>query len=165
MPARRCAGAAKPLGGSPLRGRAALSAPLRRARADAAAAAKAGRPVLAAPPGPLGSFPPQTLRPGSAVAAGYSNGDVRTSAIGTVAYVDGDRVWVFGHQLEGVGRRALLLQDAYVFRVINNPLQLGQIGATYKLAPSGHDLGTVSTTVQRRRRAHRRAAAHRPGRT
>ena len=81
--------------------------------------------MLAVPPGPLGTFPPQTLRPGSAVAVGYSNGDVRTSSVGTVAYVDGDRVWVFGHQLEGVGRRALLLQDAYVFRIINNPLQLG----------------------------------------
>jgi hypothetical protein len=109
------------------------------------AAAKAGRPVLAVPPGPLGTFPPQTLRPGSAVAVGYSSGDVRTSAVGTVTYVDGDRVWVFGHQLEGVGRRALLLQDAYVFRIVNNPLALGQIGSTYKLASSGHDLGTVSS--------------------
>ena len=98
------------------------------------ASAKAGRPVLAVPPGPLGTFPPQTLQPGSAVAVGYSTGDVRTSSVGTVTYVDGDRVWVFGHQLEGVGRRALLLQDAYVFRIVNNPLALGQIGTTYKLA-------------------------------
>ena len=115
------------------------------ANALVAAGAKAGRPVLAVPPGPLSSFPPQTLRPGSAVAVGYSNGDVRTSSVGTVSYVDGDRVWVFGHQLEGAGRRALLLQDAYVFRIVNNPLQLGQIGATYKLAASGHDLGTVTS--------------------
>ena len=115
------------------------------AQALAAAGAKAGRPVLTVPPGPLGSFPVQTLRPGSAVAAGYSNGDIRTSAVGTVAYVDGDRVWVFGHQLEAAGRRALLLQDAYVFRIVNNPNQLGQIGATYKLAASGHDLGTVTS--------------------
>ena len=79
-----------------------LSAPV--ANALTAAAAKAGRPVLAVPPGPLGTFPPQTLRPGSAVAVGYSNGDVRTSAVGTVAYVDGDRVWVFGHAARG--RRA-----------------------------------------------------------
>src|SRR6478609_1665605 len=119
-----------------------LNAPL--ANALTAAAAKSGRPVLAVPPGPLGSFPPQTLRPGSAVAVGYSNGDVRTSAIGTVAYVDGDRIWVFGHQLEGNGRRALLLQDAYVFRIINNPLQISTFAATYKLAASGHDLGTIS---------------------
>ena len=115
------------------------------AQALTAAGAKAGRPVLTVPPGPLGSFPAQTLRPGSAVAAGYSNGDIRTSAVGTVAYVDGDRVWVFGHQLEAAGRRALLLQDAYVFRVVNNPNQLGQIGTTYKLAASGHDLGTVTS--------------------
>lgn len=115
------------------------------ARALTAAGLKAGRPMLAVPPGPLGSFPVQTLRPGSAVAAGYSNGDIRTAAVGTVAYVDGDRVWVFGHQLEAAGRRALLLQDAYVFRIINNPNQLGTIGATYKLAASGHDLGTVTS--------------------
>jgi hypothetical protein len=115
------------------------------AQALTAAGAKAGRPVLTVPPGPLGSFPVQTLRPGSAVAAGYSNGDIRTSAVGTVAYVDGDRVWVFGHQLEAAGRRALLLQDAYVFRIVNNPNQLGQIGATYKLAASGHDVGTVTS--------------------
>jgi hypothetical protein len=120
-----------------------LSGPL--ARALTAAGAKAGRPVLAVPPGPLGTFPPQVLRPGSAVAVGYSSGDIRTSSVGTVAYVDGDRVWAFGHQLEGAGRRALLLQDAYVFRIVNNPLQLGQVGTTYKLAASGHDLGTVSS--------------------
>jgi hypothetical protein len=119
-----------------------LSAPL--AKSLTTAAAKAGRPLLAVPPGPLASFPPQTLRPGSAVAVGYSNGDVRTSATGTVAYVDGDRIWVFGHELEGNGRRALLLQDAYVFRIVNNPLQAGTLGSTYKLASSGHDLGTIS---------------------
>ena len=73
---------------------------------------------------------------------------MRTSAVGTVAYVDGDRVWVFGHQLEGVGRRALLLQDAYVFRIVNNPLALGQIGTTYKLGvvrarPRDGQLGRV----------------------
>ena len=115
------------------------------ANALTTASAKAGRPVLTVPPGPLGTFAPQTLQPGSAVAVGYSTGDVRTSSIGTVTYVDGDRVWVFGHQLEGVGRRALLLQDAYVFRIVNNPLALGQIGTTYKLASSGHDLGTISS--------------------
>ena len=108
------------------------------------AAAKAGKTVLAVPAGPLGSFPAQTLRPGSAVAVGYSTGDVRTSAVGTVVYVDGDKVWLFGHSLEAAGRRALLLQDAYVFRIINNPLQVGTSAATYKLAASGHDLGTVS---------------------
>jgi hypothetical protein len=120
-----------------------LSTPL--ANALTAAGAKVGRPVIAVPPGPLGTFAPQVLRPGSAVAVGYATGDVRASAIGTVAYVDGDRVWVFAHQLEGVGPRALLLQDAYVYRIINNPLQIGSVASTYKFASSGHDLGTVSS--------------------
>jgi hypothetical protein len=107
------------------------------------AAQKAGRQLLAAPAGPAGNFPVQTLRPGSAVSTGYSSGDVRVSAVGTVAYTDGPSVWAFGHALEDAGARALLLQDAYVFRVVNNPLQY-QTAATYKLAAPGHDLGTLT---------------------
>jgi hypothetical protein len=106
-------------------------------------AQKAGRTVLAVPAGPLGSFPKQTLRPGSAVGTAYSSGDLRYGAVGTVSYVDGDKVWAFGHPLEDAGPRALLLQDAYVFRVVNNPVQLSS-AATYKLASLGHDLGTLT---------------------
>ncbi len=118
-----------------------VSAPI--ASALAAAGQKAGRMVLAAPAGPIGNFPVQTLRPGSAVGTGYSSGDVRVGAIGTVSYVDGTSVWAFGHSLEDAGARALLLQDAYVFRVVNNPVQLSS-ATTYKLAAVGHDVGTLS---------------------
>ena len=107
-------------------------------------AAKRGRVLLAAPAGPLGSFPPQQLKPGSAFGVGYASGDIAASAIGTVAYVDGDRVWGFGHPLDAVGARSLLLQDAYVFRVINNPLALGDFSGTYKYAATGHDLGALT---------------------
>jgi hypothetical protein len=113
------------------------------ASALAATGQKLGRPVLAAPAGPLGSFPKQTLRPGAAVGTAYSSGDLRFGAVGTVSYVDGDKVWAFGHPLEDAGARALLLQDAYVFRVVNNPVSLGT-ATTYKLASLGHDLGTLS---------------------
>jgi hypothetical protein len=112
-------------------------------RALEKAGKRLGRPVSAVPPGPLGSFPPQTPRPGSAVAAGYSNGDVRMSAVGTVAYTDADRVWAFGHPFEGVGARSLFLQDAYVYRVVNDP-NASITGGSYKLAAPGHDLGTVT---------------------
>jgi hypothetical protein len=108
-----------------------------------AAAQKAGRTVLAVPAGPVGSYPKQTLVPGSAVGTAYSDGDLRYGAVGTVSYVDGDKVWAFGHPLEDVGARALLLQDAYVFRVINNPVQITE-ASTYKLAALGHDLGTLT---------------------
>ncbi len=119
-----------------------LSRPL--STALARAARKRGRTILAAPPGPLTSFPPQRLRPGSAVGVGYSSGDLTIGAVGTVAYVDGDRVWSFGHELDAAGRRSLLMQDAYVYRVINNPNQLGELGSTYKLAAAAHDVGTFS---------------------
>src|SRR3954469_6669025 len=113
------------------------------ASALAATGQKLGRTVLAAPAGPLGSFAKQTLRPGAAVGTAYSSGDLRFGAVGTVSYVDGDKVWAFGHPLEDAGARALLLQDAYVFRVVNNPVALGS-AMTYKLASLGHDVGTLS---------------------
>jgi hypothetical protein len=108
------------------------------------AAARRGRVLLAAPAGPLGSFPVQQLRPGSAFGVGYASGDLAASAIGTVSYTDGDRVWGFGHPLDGVGARALLLQDAYVFRVIDNPVVIPGVSGTYKYAAAGHDVGTLS---------------------
>jgi hypothetical protein len=108
------------------------------------AAARQGRTVLATPAGPLGSFPVQTLRPGSAFGVGYASGDISVSAIGTVTYTDGDQVWGFGHPLDGVGARSLLLQDAYVFRVVNNPVAIPGVAGTYKYAASGHDIGTLT---------------------
>src|SRR3954447_8283768 len=102
-----------------------------------------GRPVIAVPAGPLGSFPPQTLRPGAAVSAGYSSGDLRIGAIGTVTYTNGGRVWAFGHPFEAAGARSLLLQDAYVFKVVNDP-NASLTGGSYKLAVAGHDVGTLT---------------------
>jgi len=115
---------------------------LMRARVSRAAR-RAGRPVLAAPAGPRTVFPVQTLRPGSAVAAALSSGDVSISAVGTVAYTKGSSVWGFGHPFEGSGRRSLLLQDAYVYSVINNPLAADN-AFTYKLAVPGHTVGTLT---------------------
>lgn len=109
------------------------------------AARRAGHPVLAAPAGPLGGFGPAPLVPGAAVSAAISTGDLAVGAVGTVSYRDGDRLWAFGHQLDGLGRRSLFLTDAYVFSVINNPLGLAEVGAmTYKLASSS---GTVQGAV------------------
>jgi hypothetical protein len=108
-----------------------------------AAGRRIGRHVIAVPAGPLGSFPPQQLRPGSAVSVGYSTGDLRLGAVGTVAYTDADRVWSFGHSFESAGARNLLLQDAYVFRVVNEP-NAALTGGSYKLAVGGHDVGTLT---------------------
>ncbi len=112
-------------------------------RAIEATGRKYGRQIIAAPAGPLGSFPVQELRPGSAMAVGYSGGDLRLGGIGTVAYTDAGRVWSFGHSFESAGARNLLLQDAYVYRVINDP-NAALTGGSYKLAAAGHDVGTLS---------------------
>lgn len=112
-------------------------------RAIEATGRRLGRPIIAVPAGPLGSFPVQELRPGSAVSVGYSGGDLRLGAVGTVAYTDAGRVWSFGHAFESAGARNLLLQDAYVFRVVNEP-NAAFTGGSYKLASAGHDVGTLS---------------------
>jgi hypothetical protein len=120
-----------------------LSTPL--ASAIQRAAAKEGRVVYAAPSAPrdASTFPVQTLVPGASVAAGYSSGAIAAGAIGTVAYVDGNNVWAFGHELAGAGRRDLFLQDAYVYTVVNNPLGTSDT-STYKLAAPGHPVGLLS---------------------
>ncbi len=118
-----------------------LSTPIRHALL--AAARRANTPLLAAPSGPSVAYPPYPLVPGASVAAGLSSGDIAIAAIGTVAYRDGDKLWAFGHLLEGYGRRALPLLDAYVFSVIDNPLGTFE-AETYKLAAAGRPVGTLT---------------------
>jgi hypothetical protein len=112
----------------------------------ARAARRSGRVVLAAPPGPVGGYPAVDPQPGSAVGAALSTGDVAIAAVGTVAYRDGDQIYAFAHALDGIGRRALFLQDSYVFGVIGNPIGVPELGAiTYKLTSSGgHALGSFT---------------------
>jgi hypothetical protein len=110
-----------------------------------AAARRSGVPLLAAPSGPALPYPPYAPTPGTSIAAGLSTGDIALAAIGTVTYRDGDRVWAFGHQLDGAGRRSLPLLDAYVFSVIDNPIAFDEFTTTYKLATAGRPVGTLTS--------------------
>jgi hypothetical protein len=109
------------------------------------AAARSGRLVVAAPTGAgqVTNFPVQPLIPGASVSASYSSGAVPMGAVGTVTYVDGPTVYAFGHELDGAGRRSLLLQDAYVYYVVNNPDPTEQ--PSYKLASPGHTEGVLTS--------------------
>jgi hypothetical protein len=109
------------------------------------AAARSGRVLLAAPTptGTVAGFPVQSLVPGASVGASYSSGAITLGAVGTVTYVNGQTVYAFGHELDGAGRRALLLQDAYVYYVVNNPDPT--VAPSYKLALPGHTVGIVSS--------------------
>jgi hypothetical protein len=106
-------------------------------------AQRAGRTLLAAPSGSSPSFPVQNLVPGASVATQYTTGTLAVGAIGTVTYRDGNTVYAFGHPLDEVGRRALVLSDAYIYYVVNNPIGL-QI-TSYKLGVPGHSEGTLSS--------------------
>ena len=81
--------------------------------------------------------------PGAAVSVGLTSGDIGIGSIGTVAYADGGDVWLFGHALDGAGRRSLFLEDAYIQTVINNPVGAPEL-STYKLGSPGNDVGTVT---------------------
>jgi hypothetical protein len=120
---------------------AGLAPPLR--RAVQREAARHHRAIVAAPLGPVGSFAPQPLVPGATVSVMLSSGAVTAGAVGTVTYRDGDRLYAFGHPLQGAGRRSLMVGDGYVFAVIGNPLDVEE-ATSYKLAAPGHVLGTFS---------------------
>jgi hypothetical protein len=111
------------------------------------AAHRAHQPLFVTPAGPVGGYEPVEMKPGSAVGAAISTGDLALGAIGTVTYRDGDDIWAFGHPFEGLGKRALFLQDTYIYTVIQNPLGIQDFGAiTYKLASAdGHILGAVTS--------------------
>jgi hypothetical protein len=108
------------------------------------AARNTGHVLLSSPAGPRVTFAPQPLVPGSAANIGVTSGDISIGALGTVAYVDGPTVWLFGHPMDGAGRRSLFLQDAFVHAVINNPIAAADV-ATYKLSSPGNDVGTITS--------------------
>jgi hypothetical protein len=142
-PRGRRAGAALLRSGRPLELLTVSGLPPDVRRVLSSAARRARRPVLAAPAGPLGSYPPQELRPGASVGASLVSGDLSAGAVGTVTYRDGDALWAFGHQLDAFGARSLMLSDAYVFSVVNNPLGIPEL-STYKLAAPGHVQGVFT---------------------
>lgn len=106
-----------------------------------AAAAKAGRTLAIAPPAARkASVAASGLKPGDAVASTSVTGDIGASAIGTVSYVDGARVWAFGHPYAGAGATRALMERAEVTAMISSP-QIGDQG-TFKLGNAVAAIGT-----------------------
>ena len=63
---------------------------------------------------------PQKLEPGSSVNIEMVRGDFNYSANGTVTWVDGDKVYAFGHPNLGVGPTDLPMSAGYVITVLPN---------------------------------------------
>jgi hypothetical protein len=79
-----------------------------------------------------------TLREGDAVALQLVTGDLDVSAVGTVTYVDGDKVLAFGHPLYNLGPVGYGMAKAKVITVVptlDNP---------YKMAVAGSPVGSFA---------------------
>ena len=71
------------------------------------------------------------LEPGSAVGVQLVRGDVSVGALGTVTYVEGDKVLAFGHPFLKKGNVGYFMTNAYVFTTMSgleNSFKVGAIG-------------------------------------
>ncbi len=78
-----------------------------------------------------------TLRPGDAMGVALMTGDFVLGATGTVTYVDGDRLYGFGHPMFNLGPTQFPLTEAEVHVVLPSLL------ASSKIASFGDVVGTV----------------------
>lgn len=88
--------------------------------------------------GGMGEEQKKALEPGSAVAAALVDGDLKLGAIGTVTYVDGDRIVAFGHPFLKQGRTQYFMHNSYIFTVVNS------VESSFKLGSVGARVGAVT---------------------
>ncbi len=81
---------------------------------------------------------PKPLVEGGSVAATLVDGDLRLGAIGTVTYVDHDRIVAFGHPFLKVGRTSYFMHNAYILAVVNS------IESSFKLGAIGAPVGAIT---------------------
>ena len=80
----------------------------------------------------------KTLREGDPVAVELVGGDLSSAAVGTVTYVDGERVLAFGHPLYNMGKVDYAMAGANVVVVVPS------LENSFKLATVGMRLGRFS---------------------
>ena len=78
------------------------------------------------------------LEPGSAVGVQLVRGDVSLGALGTVTYVDDDRILAFGHPFLKRGPTGFLMTNAYIFTTIRG------LESSFKVGATGEVIGTIS---------------------
>jgi hypothetical protein len=78
------------------------------------------------------------LEPGSAVGVQLVQGDVSVGALGTVTYVDGNKILAFGHPFLKKGNAGYYLSNAYIFTAMKG------LENSFKLGVTGEAIGTVT---------------------
>jgi hypothetical protein len=81
---------------------------------------------------------PADLKPGSMISVELMAGDLSVGADGTVTYIDGNRVWAFGHRFLAIGATALPFARADVITLLPN------LNTSFKLASAREWMGTIS---------------------
>ena len=79
------------------------------------------------------------IRPGSAVAVQLVKGDISVNSIGTVTYIDDNKIVAFGHSFTNRGKVNFLLSEAYINAIIPNSKQPFKLGSTIN-----KDLGIIN---------------------
>ncbi|MEO8217875.1 MAG: SpoIVB peptidase S55 domain-containing protein [Acidobacteriota bacterium] len=75
--------------------------------------------------------------PGDAIAGVLVDGDFSVAATGTVTYVDGDRVWAFGHPFMDLGQISFPMARSEVVAIMAN------VARSFKFANSGQIVGSL----------------------
>lgn len=76
-----------------------------------------------------GNSQPQTWEPGSAIGVELVRGDASVGAIGTVTYVEGDKILAFGHPFLRKGYASYFLSGASIYTVVNGLESGFKVGA------------------------------------
>lgn len=82
--------------------------------------------------------PTGTLRGGDPVGVSLVRGDLEMGATGTVTYVDGSKIYAFGHPFLNLGPMTLAMTRAHVYAV------LPSLDSSLKIASLGPVVGTMS---------------------
>jgi hypothetical protein len=77
------------------------------------------------------------LKPGDAIGVTFVNGDFLLGGTGTVTYVDGDRVYAFGHPMYNLGPTEFPMTRAYVYTVVPS------LFSSTKLTVTSEVIGTL----------------------
>lgn len=86
--------------------------------------------------GSIGQTEP--LKPGSPVGVALINGDISLGALGTVTYVEGDKVLAFGHPFLKKGNTNYLMTEAHIWTTVAG------LESSFKVGTTGAVIGTVN---------------------
>ncbi len=97
----------------------------------------AGALQAAAPTRPASTTETTPTEPGSNIVVPLVRGDLDASAGGTVTYIDGDRLYAFGHLLFNLGNTELAMHKGRVITVFPS------LQSSFKILETGEPIGTI----------------------